>query len=257
MKKVILITGGSQGLGRALSERLSESGFVVYSGSRSGVIRNNGLYPRMVKLDITSDADCAGAVKKIISEEGSLDILINNAALSLAGRTEDYTVSEYLRLLDTNTVGAFRLIKEALPQMRNQKGGHIINITSLNGRVALPNFGLYSSSKFALEALGLVLHNELKRYGIQVTNIAPGAISNPNEDIKKLPHKTLRERFWLVKKLMPMVTYEDIFMTVKGIIRDPNPPAQIVLGSDTRLVTFLQRFLPQLFWDKLLLSLWK
>lgn len=265
MKKIVLVTGCSRGLGRLLAVNLSTQGFIVYAGVREAEAkialdeewRKGKLDIRAVKLEVTSDEDCQNAVKKIISEEGRLDVLINNASVSLAGRGEEASVRDYLNVLNVNSVGAFRLIKEVLPYMKNQKSGRIVNITSLNGRVALPNFSLYSSSKFALEALGLALRQELRKYGVYVTNIAPGAIANPKEESKKLPHKTLRERFWLANILMPMVTREEITKCVKSVILSSDPPAQIILGRDCQIATFLQRFLPQFLWDKLLSSIWK
>jgi len=268
MSQVIFITGCYQGLGRLLVEKLASRGFVVYAGMRKpehinklkSFWESSHLNIHPVKIDVTLNQDCQKAVKKIIKDEGRLDVLINNAAYTLVGPTENFTSQQYLDILNTNTVGPFRLIREVIGQMRAQKSGRIINITSLNGVLALPNFGLYSSSKFALEALALALRYELKKEGIWVTNIEPGAIAQKSikpKVIKKIPHRPAREKFWILKILMPMVVQEEVVKTVEKIIDNPKPPARILLGRDAQITTFLQRFLPQPVWDWLLSFVWQ
>lgn len=265
MTQVILVSGCSRGLGKLLVETLAARGFVVYAGIRKPEdiehLRHtwkesySSIYP--LKLDITLDKDCQRAVKKIIAKEKHIDVLVNNAGYGLSGPTDRFTSQEYLDILDTNAVGAFRLIREVIPQMRSQKRGQIINITSLNGIVSLPNFGLYSSSKFALEALGLALRQELKKDGIWVSNIAPGAIASKKKFINKPSHVPAREKFWLIRILMPMVTQEEVVRAVEKVINQPKPPAQVILGRDAQITTFLQRFLPQRIWDFLLSFVWQ
>ena len=266
MKQVVLITGCSRGLGKLLAERLAKKGFIVYAGMRKledikrlkTVWKDSSSIIHPIKIDITLDEDCKKAVKKIIANEKHIDVLINNAAYGLSGPTDSFTSQQYLDILNTNAVGAFRLIREVAPQMRSQKKGRIINITSLNGILALPNFGLYCSSKFALEALALALRYELKNSGVWVTNIEPGAIAQnissveKTSSVKKLSHVPAREKFWILKKLMPMVTQEEIIKTIERVIENSNPPARIILGRDAQITTFLQRFLPQRIWDFLL-----
>lgn len=270
MKQVILITGCSRGLGKLLAERLAEKGFIVYAGMRKleDIKRLKAVWKDFysiihpIRADITVDEDCKKAVKKIIANEGRIDVLINNAAYGLSGPTDSFTSQQYLDILNTNAVGAFRLIREAAPQMRSQKRGKIINITSLNGILALPNFGLYCSSKFALEALALALRYELKNSGVWVINIEPGAIAQKASSVKKissvkkLSHVPAREKFWILKKLMPMVTQEEIIKTIEKVIENSNPQAHIILGRDAQITTFLQRFLPQKLWDYLLSFIW-
>jgi NAD(P)-dependent dehydrogenase (short-subunit alcohol dehydrogenase family) len=172
----------------------------------------------------------------------------------MAGPTSSFTPDDYLNLLDTNAVGAFRLIREVVPHMQKQKSGRIVNITSLNGLVSLPNFGLYSSSKFAFEALGLALRYELAKDGILVTNIAPGAIASPAKF--DMPHKSAREKFWLLKILMPMISYEKVAQAINSVLKDDMPPARVLLGADAKITFFLYRFLPISLWDNLMFYIW-
>lgn len=262
---VIFITGCSRGLGKLLVETLALRDFVIYAGIKEladikqlqTVWKKSHPTIHPIKLNIVLDKDCQRVVREIITNEGRVDILINNAAYGLVGPTNQFTPQEYLDILNTNAVGAFRLAREVIPVMRSQKKGRIINITSLNGLLSLPNFGLYSSSKFALEGLGLAMHYELKRSGIWVTNMAPGAIARKAEPAKKLPHLPAREKFWLVRKLMPMISQEEVVEAILKVINNPRPPARVVLGRDAKIITFLQRFLPQRLWDSLLSFVWE
>jgi len=265
MKKVILITGCSRGLGKALAESLQKENF-VYAGirdfekSKEQIFLWRKTFPNIkaINLDITSEDICQKAVKDIYRKEKKLDVLINVVGYSKSGALEEFTVEDYQKILDTNAVGAFRLLKEVVPLMKKQKKGRIINITSLNGLLALPNFSIYCSSKFALEALGLSLRYELSKYGVWVTNIEPGAIYNENktEEGVKFPHVPVRERFWLVKKLLPMVTERQIVEKVEELLQSTSPPAQVLIGQDTKITILLQRYLPRGLWDRLLRYIW-
>lgn len=254
-KKIILITGASSGLGKTLVKELSKN-FVVYAGARNpeGVEEGRNIKP--IKLDITSEKDCLDVVERIVEKEGRIDVLINNAGYALVGPTTDFKTEEFLKILDTNIVGAFRLIKYAVPYMKKQKGGRIINITSLNGIISLPNFGLYSSSKHGLHALGIALRYELQKYGIWVTNLAPGAIASESKTTKSLPHKPAREKFRILSVLMPMLTKRDITEKVREIIDSYHPPAQVIMGADAKITAFLSRFFPSFVWDYLMNLVW-
>ena len=265
MSQVALITGCSRGLGKLLAETLASKGFVVYAGVRrpKDIKRLRSIWKdshptiHPIRLDITVDEDCKEAIRDIVANEERIDVLVNNAGYTIVGPTESFTTQEYLDILNTNTVGAFRLIREVVPQMRSQKSGRIINITSLNGLLALPNFGLYSSSKFALEGLGLTLRRELKSEGIWVTNIEPGAVVKKTKPGKKLPHKPAREKFWLIRKLMPMLTQGEVVETIERVINSSRPPGRVIIGRDAQITTFLQRFLPQRVWEFFLDFVWK
>lgn len=266
MGKTIFVTGCSRGLGKLLAEKLAKKNYLVYAGirdlvgSKELITSWKKIFPNMkpVKLDVTSDDDCSRVVKQLISKEKRLDVLINVVGYSKSGSLEQFSVQDYKNILDTNAIGTFRLIREVVPLMKSRKSGRIINITSLNGLLALPNFGIYCSSKFALEALGLSLRYELARYNVWVTNVEPGAIYNKDKTEKgiKFPHIPVRERFWIFKKLMPMVTEEEVAETIAEVIESPRPPAQVILGRDAQITTFLQRFLPKAVWDRLLRYVW-
>lgn len=173
MSKVVLITGGSSGIGKSVGEYLSEKGFVVYGTSRHPEKIKNHPF-KLVALDVNNLDSINKAIADIIANEGRLDILINNAGMGITGPVEDTPTAEMRKVFDTNFFGAIDVIKAVLPQMRQQKKGLIINVTSIAGYMGLPFRGLYSASKGALELTTEALSMELKQFGIKVTNVAPG-----------------------------------------------------------------------------------
>jgi short-subunit dehydrogenase len=257
MRKIVLVTGASSGLGKSIAEHLVAHGYVVYGGVREPKKHKSSGDLHYVKLDITSDNDVKNAVRKIITDHKRIDVLVNCAGLTMVGATTDFTTDDYANLLNTNAVGAFRLVKEIVSFMKKQKSGKIINITSMNGLVSFPNFGLYSSSKFALDALSTALHYELKKDGIDVVAIAPGAIYNPDIDTSKMPHRPARDKFLMLKVLLPMVTQDKIVHAIISTIESKNAPSRIVLGRDTKLVHTMNRIMPQNLWNRMMLYIWQ
>jgi len=259
MEKVILITGSSSGLGKFLADYLSKRGFIVFAGMRTTGKQANSVVP--ISLDVTDDVSCQNSLDHIHKLHQRIDVLINCAAMTLVGPTDSFSSKEFQSILDVNLIGPFRLIKSVIPIMKKQRSGRIINITSLNGKLAFPNFSIYGASKFGLEALGLSLRYELAQTGVFVTNVAPGAIApvNSTENTPKnnrMPHVPAREKFWIMKKLMPMVTMDEIARAIETVITKPNPPSQIELGRDVKVATLLHRLLPGFCWDSLMTFVW-
>lgn len=172
-EKIIFITGASSGIGRAMAEFLHQKGYKVY-----GTSRNPQQYPeskvKLVALEVTDVGSIRKAVEQVIEIEGKIDVLINNAGAGITGALEEIPSEEIKRNFDTNLFGPIEVIKAVLPQMRKQKSGLIINITSIAGYMGLPYRSVYSASKGALELITEALRMEVKQFGIEVTNIAPG-----------------------------------------------------------------------------------
>ncbi|NLP56594.1 SDR family oxidoreductase [Lutibacter sp. B1] len=173
MNKVILITGGSSGIGKSVGEFLSKKGFVVYGTSRNPDKIENHPF-NLVALDVNNVESITNAVTEVILKEGKLDILINNAGMGITGPIEDTPTNEMRNVFDTNFFGPIDVIKAVLPQMRKQKSGLIINVTSIAGYMGLPFRGIYSATKGALEIATEAVRMEVKKFGIEVTNVAPG-----------------------------------------------------------------------------------
>jgi len=173
MNKVVLITGGSSGIGKSIGEFLHQKGYVVYGTSRNPEKVLNSVFP-LVALDVRNSDSIQKAVSKIIETSGRLDIVINNAGVGITGPLEEIPTEEIRNNFETNFFGPIEVMKAALPQMRKQNSGLIINITSIAGYMGLPYRSVYSASKGALELITEALRMEVKSFGIEITNVAPG-----------------------------------------------------------------------------------
>lgn len=173
MSKVVLITGGSSGIGKSIGEFLHDKGFKVYGTSRNPKNYTDSKFP-LLALDVKNVSSIEQSVASVIENEGRLDVLINNAGAGITGPIEEIPEAEIKANFDTNFFGPINVIKSILPQMRAQKSGLIINITSIAGYMGLPYRGIYSASKGALELLTEAFRMELKPFNIEMTNVAPG-----------------------------------------------------------------------------------
>lgn len=173
MSKVVLITGGSSGIGKSIGEFLKEKGYRVYGTSRQPENYKASKFP-ILALDVSKETTILETVNTIFSKEGRLDVVINNAGAGITGPIEEIPNTEIRKNFDTNFFGPINVIKAVLPQMRKQQSGLIINITSIAGYMGLPYRGVYSASKGALELLTEAFRMELKDFNIKMTNVAPG-----------------------------------------------------------------------------------
>jgi NAD(P)-dependent dehydrogenase (short-subunit alcohol dehydrogenase family) len=172
-QRVVLITGASSGIGKACATHLAAQGFRVYATSRrtSSITAPN---LTMVTADVNRDDSVAVAVAGILDREGRLDVVINNAGMGIAGPLENTTTEHAKAQFEVNFFAALRVCRAALPAMRSQQRGYIVNIGSIGGILALPYQSMYSASKFALEGMSEALRMEVRRFGIRVVLIEPG-----------------------------------------------------------------------------------
>ena len=173
MSKVVLITGGSSGIGKSIGTFLTEKGYIVYGTSRNPKNYSDSSL-KLIALDVTKSESISTAVDTVIKAEGRLDVLINNAGVGITGPIEEIPEAEIKANFETNFFGPINVIKAVLPQMRKHQGGLIINITSIAGYMGLPYRGVYSASKGALEILTEAFRMEIKDFNIEMTNLAPG-----------------------------------------------------------------------------------
>ena len=173
MSRVVLITGGSSGIGKSIGEYLIQKNFIVYGTSRNPDRYEDSKFP-ILALDVKVHATILKTVNTIIEKEGRLDVVINNAGAGITGPIEEIPEAEIKNNFETNFFGPINVIKAVLPQMRVQQSGLIINITSIAGYMGLPYRGIYSASKGALELLTEAFRMELKDFNIKMTNVAPG-----------------------------------------------------------------------------------
>lgn len=173
MSQVVLITGGSSGIGKSIGEFLATKDFVVYGTSRHPERYVDSKF-KLIKLDLSSTDSISQSVNYIIEAEGRLDVLINNAGAGITGPIEEIPEAEIKRNFETNLFGPIKVIKAVLPQMRSQNSGMIINVTSIAGYMGLPYRGIYSASKGALELITEAFRMEIKAFNIHMCNVAPG-----------------------------------------------------------------------------------
>jgi NAD(P)-dependent dehydrogenase (short-subunit alcohol dehydrogenase family) len=185
---VVLITGCSTGFGRVTAETLGRKKYRVFAGMRDVKGRNaekardfqalaerESLPLRIVELDVNDDASVESAVAEVIREAGHIDVVVNNAGLSIRGISEAVTVEQTRRIFETNVFAVQRMNRAVLPNMRKRGSGLLIHISSQAGRVVIPGFGIYGASKAALESLIESYHYELAGQGIDCVSVQPGA----------------------------------------------------------------------------------
>ncbi len=192
MNKVVLITGSSTGFGRATAEVLGRHGYTVFATMRDTSRRNAGhrealellaakdkLPIQVVEMDVSNDVSVSAATEQILERAGRIDVVINNAGVAALGITEAYTLEKMQKLFDVNFFGVARVNRAVLPTMRRQRSGLLIHVGSAAGRLVLAYFGIYSASKFALEALADSYRFELAPFGVDSVIVEPGIHRTP------------------------------------------------------------------------------
>lgn len=254
MRPVIIVSGASSSLGLTLCRRLINDGYKVYAGfnlHRHKLLKNKYLIP--LKLDVTNTHSCQKAINVVIKKEKKLSSLINLVAINPSGNTVDFKVADFQNILDVNTVGPFRLIQAVLPYLPTS--GKIINVGSLSGLISFPGFSLYSASKFALRAMSLSLYFEWLPQKKYIVHIAPGAIAK--DPPVPAPVGSARNRIPLLNWLLPLVTTNKVSQVILDCLKNPSPPPEILIGVDTKVLTLLRRFIPELLWSQLQKFVWQ
>ncbi|ELZ58725.1 MULTISPECIES: SDR family oxidoreductase [unclassified Haloferax] len=177
-QKTVLITGCSSGIGRATALDFLDEEWEVYATARNPAdietLGERGA--NIATLDVTDQGDVDRVVDRIVDEQGRIDCLVNNAGYGQMGPVEDVPTGKVHDQFDVNVYGPHRLVRAALPHMRSQGDGTIVNVSSVVGRVAFPGTGVYAGSKFALEAMTDALRTEVEEYGVDAVLIEPGPV---------------------------------------------------------------------------------
>ena len=266
MNKVVLITGASSGIGKSIGECLHYKGYMVYGTSRNPKNVRNAVFP-LLELDVRNTESIHNAVNKVIELSGAIDIVINNAGVGITGPIEEIPSLEIKNNFETNFFGPIEVMKSVLPQMRAQKSGLIINITSIAGYMGLPYRGIYSASKGALELITESLSMEVKPFGINITNVAPGDYATniaagrfhapviKGSDYENSYGSTLIMMNNQVNSgNNPIEIAEAIF----DIINSSNPKIHYKVGSFIQKFSiFLKRILPDKVFEKMLMNHYK
>lgn len=265
-KKVILITGGSSGIGKSIGIYLTQKGYKVY-----GTTRNLNKYKdfkefKLLELDVTNSDTITKTVSHVINEEGRIDVLINNAGVGITGAIEETPIDEIDKAFDTNLNGPIRMIQSVLPQMRNQKNGLIINITSIAGNMGLPYRGIYSASKGALSIVTEALRMETKDFGVKITDIAPGDFATniaagryhaPINDSS--PYSSYANVLDMINNDVDSAQNPiEVAKKVHSIILMAKPKVHYKVGMFLQKFSlFLKKVLPDTLYEKLLLNHYK
>jgi NAD(P)-dependent dehydrogenase (short-subunit alcohol dehydrogenase family) len=192
MSRVVLITGSSTGFGRATAEAMARRGYSVFATMRDSAGRNTShrealeslakrenLALRVLEMDVASDESVSSATQEALKSAGRIDVVVNNAGVAMLGITEAYSIAKMQRLFEVNVFGAARVNRAVLPAMRRQRSGLLIHVSSAAGRVVVPYVGIYSASKFALEALADSYRSELAPFGVDSVIVEPGIHRTP------------------------------------------------------------------------------
>ncbi len=217
MEKVALVTGSSSGVGLETVLALARDGFHTFASMRdigkAGELehasKKENLPIDVIELDVDKEESIVSAIKKVVTDGGRLDVLVNNAGYGQFGCTEDLSIDDFRKQFETNFFSIVRIIQEVSPIMRKQNSGIIVNISSVVGRMGLPCSPAYISTKFALEGFTECLRFELGQFGIKTTLIEPGVIKTNFFNSMKVPesktdpkYKTLTENILAGFKMM-------------------------------------------------------
>ena len=274
MKKVVIITGASRGFGELIAKKFQKENFQVIA-----TMRNVDSSPSLKKLenvdikklDVTVKSDIKNVVEYTVEKYGRIDILINNAGYGAFGFLEEASDEEIRNQFNVNYFGLIDCIKGVLPQMRKQKDGVIVNISSIAGRFGLPFTSLYNSSKFAVEGLTECLHYELSLFGIDIKTVAPGSFRtgfhdsiNFTEDEKKEDLDVVREN--LKKALEDGIKNEPPFPFGFGnnddvanfVFKKSITKSKVsnFIGRDTKIINFFIKIFGRELLFKIIKKLW-
>lgn len=246
--KTWFITGASRGFGALIVERALAKGDAVVATARNpqAVTDRFGEHPNLlaVALDVTSEEQAAAAAQAAIDRFGRIDILLNNAGFGLMGAVEEASAAEVEAVYRTNVFGLLTVTRAVLPHMRSARSGRILNISSIGGYRGGPGFGVYSSTKFAVEGLSEALHDELAPLGIHVTVVEPGYFRTDFLDASSLTVSPIRiadydETAGKVRTIAEGLSHQQpgdpqrLADVLTAFVDAPNPPVRLPLGSDT------------------------
>jgi len=265
-QKIVLVTGGSSGIGKSICTYLKSKGFEVYGTTRNKSNHTDFTDYPLLEMDVKDVESIRSAVQQVISKEGKIDVLINNAGVGITGPIEETPHDEIQAAFETNFHGPLHVAKAILPQMRVQGGGLIINITSIAGYMGLPFRGIYSATKGALNIVSETLRMETKDSGIKVCTIAPGDFAtniasgryhvqiSESSSYKKYEKSLKMMNDHVDAGLDPILVAKKVFK----IINNANPKVHYKVGAPMQKFSlFLKKILPDKLYERLLMNHFK
>jgi len=270
--KVVLITGASSGIGKSTVVQLLSDGYIVYGAARRlekmDDLKKAGAH--ILSMDVTDDKSMVDGINSIISEQGRIDVLVNNAGYGSYGSVEDVSIKEAKRQFEVNIFGLARLTQLVLPYMRENHFGKIINISSIGGKIYTPLGAWYHGTKHALEGFSDCLRLETKSFGIDVIIIEPGAIQTEWGDIaldnmrqtsgkgayKNVVNGTIK-MFQKSYKKGSSSSPDVIATAISKALKAQKPKTRYAAGANAKPIIFLRWLLSDKIFDKVILTMIK
>jgi NAD(P)-dependent dehydrogenase (short-subunit alcohol dehydrogenase family) len=241
----VLITGASKGIGRAIAIELAGRGHRVVATARNTETLADLPVDQRLRLDVTVQE----SVDQAIQEAGDIDVVVSNAGETVRAPLESVPLSEVERLFQLNTLGALRVVQGVLPAMRERGAGHLVFVSSIQGRLVLPMIGPYGASKWALEALAETLALEAGHFGVKVSVVQPGAVSSGGGERAKVflkendPYAPLYEALGVLRG--ESITPEEVAAAVADTIEQPEPPLRVPVGAPAEQVLRARKEAPE------------
>jgi len=266
--RAVLITGCSSGIGHATAELLARENWTVYATARRpetlADLQRAGC--KTLALDVTDEASMSAAVDAVVQAEGAVGVLINNAGYSQSGAIETVPLDQARRQFETNVFGLIRMCQLALPGMRDQHWGRIINLSSMGGRLTFPGGGLYHATKYSVEAISDALRFEVRGFGVEVIVVEPGLIvtnfgetaagsveetggpyAGFNRDVAKAIESVYKG---------PLAKFgagpDAVAKTIAGALKADRPKTRYPVTPSARIMMAQRRLLPDRVWDLLM-----
>lgn len=253
--KVALVTGASSGIGKAIAQRLHQEGWVVWGTSRNQPDSNWPVSVQHVALDVTDAASVSTCIAHVIANAGRIDLVVNNAGVTLLGAIEETSDAEALGVLETNLLGVHRVVREVLPHFRSQGAGRFICIGSIAGFLPKPFEAFYAAGKHAIEAYCESLDHEVRHLGIRSVLIEPGYVRTGLSAAAKRtatrlePYADIMQRMetGLSQEIESGCAPEEVADTVLKATINPNPRLRYLVGKDAHQLRLFRTFLPEGF----------
>lgn len=287
-RKTVLITGCSSGFGYLTALKFARSGWWTFASVKDlespgakelWEIKNKEDLPlQLLPINVDNSLSVEEGVSMVLNKSGRINVLVNNAGFGYFGPVEEFTLEQVREQYETNIFGVLRMIKAVVPGMRQSKSGAIINLSSISGRVVFPLYGVYASSKFALEALSEALRFDLSHFGVNVVLVEPGSFktgfdrhrqrSKETVNSKETVYGDLLKGFWSRRQEKPQRRFlpkifrrsgdpQQVADLIFKVSNQSNSRARYLVGNDAHIFYYLRKFAPNFLWEYLLHKVYK
>lgn len=273
---IAIITGASSGFGQLAAVELARQGFTVIATMRNlskqgqllQLAQQAGVIERIecLELDVTDSRQIGLLVDEMIQRHQRIDVLVNNAGLALGGMVEEIPMNDWREQMETNFFGLVAMTQAVLPQMRAQRSGKIINVSSISGRIGFPGFAPYAASKFAIEGFSESLRLELLPHGIHVALVEPGSYKTNiwSKGFDRLPTQEAAANSPYQQQLEAILAYtrqtadqagdpQEVAAAIAMIARSKSPKLRYLMGRGTRISVWGKAILPWTWFERIVL----